>query len=994
MLSRPHNCTSDHPAKMAHRVGGIAALMILYFWLVGAPTIAPASGVMLASPDYKQAAKAAVPNCTLQFSDVPDGSTFYDFVQCLACQGIVNGYADGTFRPNNNVTRGQLSKIVANTVGLSDPPGAPMFEDVPLGSTFYDFVNRLAAPGIVGGYPCGGAGEPCVAPGHLPYFRPNANATRGQISKIVSNAVALADPPGVPIFEDVPTGSTFYDWIQRLASRGVMSGYPCGATGEPCVAPQNRPYFRPSANATRGQTVKIVTNACGACSTAQEMIGKALGGGRIDAGTALLFRAFALHGDPRLEREYWGESSFGEDHGLEREYIVISNTISPDLRALIEPFIVRPDDPISIYNVATPTPEGGFVASAKTGGSASSPEGGYACSERGWTNSLSPAGHFKVWAKCPAGASEPDPDTINVITTTAEIADQSWGPMTALMGTPVPDEVAGPQTDVYVVKPLDESVMRDGRPHAITEGTLASAPSAPPRIGVTSSGYMLVSRARVRDPKFKLDFVHEFFHILQAAHNDKISFQGTGANTREYWFVEASAEWAAVHFERVIGWSPPARLDGKHYPRFITFQKDDASLHASQPGLDLHLYAAYIWPFFMEQEGGAQAIRTAWNGIAGANTDWTTANNAIDAVLRFDEAFHEFAVRNLNRTFEGQNLINRRYVYLDSEFPDEEYENIPFDSIFMGPEQRTNFESVKSLQAKYYSLHFTTDVKQVKLDFSNLFPNDDLDVDAIIKKRTTGQWELRRLPRSGEVTLCDVEAAWLILSNHNKDLSSPIQGELSIDAQDAPCSCNNIAQYFDDVWTADLSYSYEGSGTQQVGTETRFARVEHSSSISTQFLTGTMGQFNGVWNLGNVSINDESVITDGMNEDRSTIIGSGVPVQTNPGNPTLYLGIDLDQCRYNVFSQSDGMASIDGEPEQAIMVGNVEMLAIPIEGGLPLAGSRSVPVTFTSSGTAHYFPGGMGSVLYTILGMPEVMGYTTVTWNFRPMPTPTPGVPK
>jgi len=39
---------------------------------------------------------------------------------------------------------------------------------------------------VMGGYACGGEGEPC-GPGNLPYFRPNANATRGQVAKINSN---------------------------------------------------------------------------------------------------------------------------------------------------------------------------------------------------------------------------------------------------------------------------------------------------------------------------------------------------------------------------------------------------------------------------------------------------------------------------------------------------------------------------------------------------------------------------------------------------------------------------------------------------------------------------------------------------------------------------------------------------------------------------------------------------------------------------------------
>jgi hypothetical protein len=188
------------------------------------------------------------------------GSTFYEFVRCLACHGIISGYPDGTFRPNNNVTRGQLSKIVSNSAGFSDPQTVQVFQDVPPGSTFYDSIGRLASRGYINGYACGGAGEPCVPPDNLPYFRPYANATRGQISKIVSNAAEFTDPVRGQTFEDVQPGSTYYDFVERLASRGVMQGYQCGGTSEPCVPPDNRPYFRSGNNATRGQTSKIVGN--------------------------------------------------------------------------------------------------------------------------------------------------------------------------------------------------------------------------------------------------------------------------------------------------------------------------------------------------------------------------------------------------------------------------------------------------------------------------------------------------------------------------------------------------------------------------------------------------------------------------------------------------------------------------------------------------------------------------------------------------------------
>jgi hypothetical protein len=193
---------------------------------------------------------------------VPPENTFYPFVRCLACRGIVSGYADNTFRPNNPVTRGQLAKIVSNSAGFNEPVSGQTFEDVPPGSTFYEFVERLASREVMSGYACGGPGEPCT-PGNRPYFRPAAGATRGQLTKIVSNAAGFDDtiPPNQQQFADVPPNSTFWLYVERLLLNrpGVMSGYTCGGPGEPCDT-GNRPYFRPGNPLTRGQTSKIVAN--------------------------------------------------------------------------------------------------------------------------------------------------------------------------------------------------------------------------------------------------------------------------------------------------------------------------------------------------------------------------------------------------------------------------------------------------------------------------------------------------------------------------------------------------------------------------------------------------------------------------------------------------------------------------------------------------------------------------------------------------------------
>lgn len=152
--------------------------------------------------------------------------------------------------------------VPATDTPSATPPSCILeFEDVPPGSTFYPFVRCLACAGIINGYPCGGAGEPCNS-NNDPYFRPGRPVTRGQLAKIVSQSAGYTDPPVGQFFEDVLPSNDAYPYVERLASKDVMGGYPCGGIGEPC-GPGNKPYFRPSRLATRGQLTKILSNAAG-----------------------------------------------------------------------------------------------------------------------------------------------------------------------------------------------------------------------------------------------------------------------------------------------------------------------------------------------------------------------------------------------------------------------------------------------------------------------------------------------------------------------------------------------------------------------------------------------------------------------------------------------------------------------------------------------------------------------------------------------------------
>ncbi|HUS17343.1 MAG TPA: S-layer homology domain-containing protein, partial [Chloroflexia bacterium] len=203
--------------------------------------------------------------CTVQFSDMPPSSPFYPYIRCLVCRGIVNGYADGTFRPGNPITRGQTAKLIANAAGFADPIPSTQrsFQDVPASDPFWVFTERLAGRGYVSGYACGAApAGPCVPPANLPYFLPYNDITRGQIAKIDANSAGLnaAIPSTQQTFSDVPYGNAFWVYVERLAPLNVISGYQCGAPPAGACDPQGRPYFLPFNPATRGQTAKVAAN--------------------------------------------------------------------------------------------------------------------------------------------------------------------------------------------------------------------------------------------------------------------------------------------------------------------------------------------------------------------------------------------------------------------------------------------------------------------------------------------------------------------------------------------------------------------------------------------------------------------------------------------------------------------------------------------------------------------------------------------------------------
>jgi hypothetical protein len=188
----------------------------------------------------------------VQFNDVPQGSTFYDYVRCLACRGIVAGYSDNTFRPSANVTRGQMAKFVSNAAGYTDaiPANRQTFTDVPPADPFWLFIERAALHGVISGYSDGS-------------FHPTASVTRGQAAKFIANSADYNEtiPATQQSFTDVLPVDTFWLFIERVKLHDVISGYTCGAPPAGPCDPQNRPYFLAGNPVTRGQTAKFIANS-------------------------------------------------------------------------------------------------------------------------------------------------------------------------------------------------------------------------------------------------------------------------------------------------------------------------------------------------------------------------------------------------------------------------------------------------------------------------------------------------------------------------------------------------------------------------------------------------------------------------------------------------------------------------------------------------------------------------------------------------------------
>ena len=110
------------------------------------------------------------------FSDVESEDWYQGYIAAAVAKGIINGFEDGTFCPDDCITREQIAVIISNAAGLSEKTFLSFSDNEQIGDWSYDAVSKVCASGIMQGRD-GNA------------FAPKANATRAEMAAILQRVL-------------------------------------------------------------------------------------------------------------------------------------------------------------------------------------------------------------------------------------------------------------------------------------------------------------------------------------------------------------------------------------------------------------------------------------------------------------------------------------------------------------------------------------------------------------------------------------------------------------------------------------------------------------------------------------------------------------------------------------------------------------------------------------------------------------------------------------
>lgn len=162
----------------------------------------------------KEATATPTPVPTVKPTDAPVINTEYT-------KPYASGYDDGSFLPNNNITRGELAAMIARLSYGDDLPDGmyqASFPDVDSDAWFNKYIGYLEDKDVLSGYEDG-------------TFRPMDTITRGEISAVIERAQRYDLISYNGIFTDVTENDWAKDYIETLADKNIVSGYEDGTFG-------------------------------------------------------------------------------------------------------------------------------------------------------------------------------------------------------------------------------------------------------------------------------------------------------------------------------------------------------------------------------------------------------------------------------------------------------------------------------------------------------------------------------------------------------------------------------------------------------------------------------------------------------------------------------------------------------------------------------------------------------------------------------------------
>lgn len=161
-------------------------------------------------------------------------------IENLVNQGVITGYPDNTFKPDNTITRAEFMTMTNRAFSLSDT--APIsYSDVKADDWFAQQIAIAKAAGYITGYPDG-------------TMKPNNQITRQEVAVIISRVLDLDTAAGTEILNKFSDAADIPEWssgaIAAMVKDGHLTGYPDGT-------------FKAADLTTRAMTAVILFRATG-----------------------------------------------------------------------------------------------------------------------------------------------------------------------------------------------------------------------------------------------------------------------------------------------------------------------------------------------------------------------------------------------------------------------------------------------------------------------------------------------------------------------------------------------------------------------------------------------------------------------------------------------------------------------------------------------------------------------------------------------------------